>query len=491
MVKNFENRKRQTNRMSITNIIEESTTEITLAITQLDADNDAKEAVIELVNRAMEAIIAASTKKKKKKNAKIKKAQTARSFFAAELRARLKKEGKSGKEITSTISREWKAMKGKPEKVKYVELSKADKIRYTTEIADSGQVVDTFRGVSLYVCFSRKHRPAVVDQGFKGRAATKKLSSMWKEFKATEGFKDTAEWAELQAMKKNADDEKKRSAAAKLSEESKDETEESKDNTEEYKETEEEYQARMQRYDEETTGFLPQDLWDKAVAAGTATESKFSEEYDPEHPEIDYDNVSEPSTPTGRRVINKINRVRNSSIDDLSLEEEGWDENDDVREVMKNEIFKDEDFNFPITSYDIPISKMKKSRLQDELRTLNIKTTGNLRDLRARLSEASGLDNGYAYDSLAEDAESYPTPSPDFAYGTNLTIPTTKKDLRKMFKCHGFRFRNMFELVEVVRHNTACPRSILYRTEELKKMRDYAIYFHDSEMRKNKRKFSK
>ena len=86
--------------MSITNIIEESTTEITLAITQLDADHDAKEAVIELVNRAMEAIIAASTKKKKKKGAKIKKAQTARSFFASERRAILKQQGMSGRFAT-------------------------------------------------------------------------------------------------------------------------------------------------------------------------------------------------------------------------------------------------------------------------------------------------------------------------------------------------------------------------------------------------------
>ena len=38
-----------------------------------------------------------------------------------------------------------------------------------------------------------------------------------------------------------------------------------------HKETDEEYQARMQRYDDETTGFLPQDLWDKQVAYGYAS----------------------------------------------------------------------------------------------------------------------------------------------------------------------------------------------------------------------------
>ena len=38
-----------------------------------------------------------------------------------------------------------------------------------------------------------------------------------------------------------------------------------------HKETDEEYQARMQRYDDETTGFLPQDLWDKQVANGYAS----------------------------------------------------------------------------------------------------------------------------------------------------------------------------------------------------------------------------
>ena len=499
--------------MSITNLIEESTTEITLAITQLDAANDAKEELIELVNRAMEAIITASKKKTiaRATATKIKKAGTARSFFAAEVRARLKKEGKSGKEITSTISREWKAMKGKPERVKYVDLSKADKIRYNSQIAESGQaaVATAPRGVSHYVCFCRKHRAEVVAQGFKGRAATKKLSSMWEEFKSTDGVKDTDEWKELEAIKKQTDDEKL-PVVVEVVGESKGEPEiEPKKNKkkkktkkkvdeehEEYKETDEEYQARMQMYDDETTGFLPQDLWDKEVAKGYASnppveESKEGEVYDPENPEIDYDNVAKPSTPTGKRIIDRFNRVRNSSIDDLSLEDEGYSENDEIRVDLKNDVFDDDDFACPIKSYDIEIKKMKKARLQDELRTLNIKTTGNLRDLKARLSEASGLDIGYAYDSLAKDSESYPTPAPDFAYGANLTIPTTKKDLRRMFKIHGFRFRNVFELVEVVRHNTACPRSILYRSEEIKKMKDYAIYFYDAEMRKKKRAFSK
>jgi hypothetical protein len=241
----------------------------------------------------------------------------------------------------------------------------------------------------------------------------------------------------------------------------------------------------MQRYDDETTGFLPQDLLEKEVAKGNASNPPVEESKE-NHCHIGFsrsafDDVPSDDDPPEIDNVSDSSCVRNSSIDD------GSSENDDILVDMKNDVFTDDDFACPIKSYDIEIKKMKKVRLQDELRTLKIKTTGNLRDLKARLIEASGLDIGYAYDSIAEDSESYPTPAPDFAYGANLTIPTTKKDLRRMFKCHGFRFRNVFELVEVVRHNTACPRSILYRSEEIKKIRDYAIYFYDAQMRKKNR----
>ena len=99
-------------------------------------------------------------------------------------------------------------MKGKPEKEKYIELSKADKTRYESE---SGQfIVKPFRGVSLYMCYCRKNKSDVVKQGFKGRAAIKKLGAMWKELKATDGVKDTDEWKELEEMKKQLDEEKKK-----------------------------------------------------------------------------------------------------------------------------------------------------------------------------------------------------------------------------------------------------------------------------------------
>ena len=64
-------------------------------------------------------------------------------------------------------------------------------------------------------------------------------------------------------------------------------------------------------------------LEDDGYATGSDTED--DSDYDPEHPEIcDYDNIAEPSTSTGRKLVAKLNRVKNSSIDDLSLEDDGY-----------------------------------------------------------------------------------------------------------------------------------------------------------------------
>ena len=64
-------------------------------------------------------------------------------------------------------------------------------------------------------------------------------------------------------------------------------------------------------------------LEDDVYATGSDTED--DSDYDPEHPEIcDYDNIAEPSTSTGRKLVAKLNRVKNSSIDDLSLEDDGY-----------------------------------------------------------------------------------------------------------------------------------------------------------------------
>jgi hypothetical protein len=64
-------------------------------------------------------------------------------------------------------------------------------------------------------------------------------------------------------------------------------------------------------------------LEDDVYATGSDTCS--DSEYDPEHSEIgDYDNIAEPSTSTGRKLVAKLNRVKNSSIDDLSLEDDGY-----------------------------------------------------------------------------------------------------------------------------------------------------------------------
>ena len=157
------------------------------------------------------------TKKNKKKPEKpkkpknIKKPRTARSFFAAELRASLKEEGVEIKTITANIAIKWKELENKD---MYTKMCEDDKKRYDDELEASGQLPakKPFRGVTLYNCFSKMRRPDVIKQGFKGKDATKKISSMWKEFKAIEDVEDTDEWKELEDLKKKTDDAKKKKA---------------------------------------------------------------------------------------------------------------------------------------------------------------------------------------------------------------------------------------------------------------------------------------
>jgi hypothetical protein len=240
--------------------------------------------------------------------------------------------------------------------------------------------------------------------------------------------------------------------------------------------TSEEEEVEQKETDAETTGFLPQEEEEEEVEKG---------EYDTTNPVMEYDNVSEPSTARGKTIIDRRAHVRNSSMDDLALEDDNC-EDDNICTGLKDDVFDDDEFQTPIKSYDVEVEKMKKTRLQTELRALSINTTGNLRDLKARLLAATGLDVGYAFDSLESDSNAYPTPAPDFAYETQLTIPTDKKSLRNVFKTR-FRHRNMFEAVEVLRHQTACPRSILYRPEELRKIRAQIVSLYDREMRKRKK----
>ena len=174
--------------------------------------NEAADNALLLVNTVMNSLLAAieETKKKpKKKTKKTKNPRTARSFFAAELKTSLKEEGVESKIITATIASKWNELENKDT---YLKMCKDDKERYDDELEASGQppAEKPFRGVTLYNCFSKLRRPDVIEEGFKGKGATKKISSMWKEFKAVEDVKDTDEWKELEDLKKKIDDAKKK-----------------------------------------------------------------------------------------------------------------------------------------------------------------------------------------------------------------------------------------------------------------------------------------
>jgi hypothetical protein len=407
----------------------------------------------EAMQKIMDAVKETGVKVAKQATAKPKKlvkAKTARSFFADEERARLKDEGiEDKKEMTKIVKEKWNAIKKSKEEEdiekmkKYKKMAKNDKERYNADYEEAktlGQLpLPKFRAVTHYQCFRRITKDELQEQGITGKAATKKIGELWKAFKASSNMKETAKWAKIESLKAELDSEKMVQHQQKIRD--------IQGSVEESKEEEESCAIVVSI--EEPVEESKEEEEEEPVEESKEEESKEEEEFDATYGEND----DKLETWEGKDALD-------GDLEDIQLEE-----------------------------YDVPIAKMRKSQLQEELGQLGMPTTGNCKELRIRLEYVSGLDMPYAYDELLETFE-YVKVDYDYSEKSGkLTIPgLSRNSLNTIWKNNGTRFRNTSEIIEVVRMLTGCPRSILRRSDVLEFMTEHLINRHNKLLRKRREK---
>ena len=410
----------------------------------------------EAMQKIMDAVKETGVKVAKQATAKPKKlvkAKTARSFFADEERARLKDQGiEDKKEMTKIVKEKWNAMKKSKEEEdiekmkKYKKMAKNDKERYKADYEEAktlGQLpLPKFRAVTHYQCFRRITKDELQEQGITGKAATKKIGELWKVFKASSNMKETAKWAKIESLKAELDSEK---------------------------------MAQHQQQIQEIQGAVEESKEEEESCTIVVSVEEPVEESKEEEEPIEEEPIEE----------EPIEESKEEESDDT------YGENDDKLDTWEGKDALDGNLeDIQLEEYDVPIAKMRKSQLQEELGQLGMPTTGNCKDLRIRLEYVSGLDMPYAYDELLETFE-YVKVDYDYSEKSKfkLTIPgLSRNSLNTIWKNNGTRFRNTSEIIEVVRMLTGCPRSILRRSDVLEFMTEHLINRHNKLLRKRREK---
>jgi len=290
---------------------------------------------------------------------------------------------------------------------------------------------------------------------------------------------------------------------------------------------------KMKRWDEETTGFLPQKLWEEEVAKGNASDlgqklweeevasggAAVSEEYDPEDPEMVMDvninniqastkigkecvernevydcekphyngRVAEGSTKIGKTCSENRKRVMEGSLDDLSLQESESDTvewNDDVEARPEEKWVNRPLPELSVPQFDKPISKMTKQEVQEELEEYDLPTTGTLSILRKVLEYRSGNDmlptgalkhqeKKWRKSGLEESSL-----SGEF-YAEDLGLmPIKYRAVKDICGTSTTLFKDCDEIVEVFRRSTGCPRSLFRRADIFPKLLKQVIFRH-------------
>lgn len=429
--------------MTIQNQINALLTNIQNIGDEYNIDTEAMQKIMDAVKETGVKVAKQATAKPKK----LVKAKTARSFFADEERARLKDEGiEDKKEMTKIVKEKWNAMKKSKEEEdiekmkKYKKMAKNDKERYKADYEEAktlGQLpLPKFRAATHYQCFRRITKDELQEQGITGKAATKKIGELWKVFKASSNMKETAKWAKIESLKAELDSEK---------------------------------MAQHQQQIQEIQGAVEESKEEEESCTIVVSVEEPVEESKEEEEPIEEEPIEE------------------------SKEEESDDtygENDDKLDTWEGKDALDGNLeDIQLEEYDVPIAKMRKSQLQEELGQLGMPTTGNCKDLRIRLEYVSGLDMPYAYDELLETFE-YVKVDYDYSEKSGkLTIPgLSRNSLNTIWKNNGTRFRNTSEIIEVVRMLTGCPRSILRRSDVLEFMTEHLINRHNKLLRKRREK---
>ena len=473
----------------------------------------------EAMQKIMDAVKETGVKVAKQATAKPKKlvkAKTARSFFADEERARLKDQGiEDKKEMTKIVKEKWNAMKKSKEEEnienmkKYKKMAKNDKERYKADYEKAktlGQLpLPKFRAVTHYQCFRRITKDELQQQGITGKAATKKIGELWKAFKALSNMKETAKWAKIESLKSELDSEKIAQHQQTI-QEMQGVVEESKaaDHWANHLGWEPDFTlseledalrqiVKGSDCDKLTVNSVRKQLeehfgceslegmkrWISEKSVSIAEEEELVEESKEEESKEEESKEEESE--------------EEESKEEESEEEESEDtygENDDKLETWEGKDALDGDLeDIQLEEYDVPIAKMRKSQLQEELGQLGMPTTGNCKELRIRLAYVSGLDMPYAYDELLETFE-YVNVDYDYSEKSGkLTIPgLSRNSLNTIWKNNGTRFRNTSEIIEVVRMLTGCPRSILRRSDVLEFMTEHLINRHNKLLRKRREK---
>jgi hypothetical protein len=430
--------------MTIQNQINALLTNIQNIGDEYNIDTEAMQKIMDAVKETGVKVAKQATAKPKK----LVKAKTARSFFADEERARLKDQGiEDKKEMTKIVKEKWNAMKKSKEEEdiekmkKYKKMAKNDKERYKADYEEAktlGQLpLPKFRAATHYQCFRRITKDELQEQGITGKAATKKIGELWKVFKASSNMKETAKWAKIESLKAELDSEK---------------------------------MAQHQQQIQEIQGAVEESKEEEESCTIVVSVEEPVEESKEEEEPIEEEPIEE------------------------SKEEESDDtygENDDKLDTWEGKDALDGNLeDIQLEEYDVPIAKMRKSQLQEELGQLGMPTTGNCKDLRIRLEYVSGLDMPYAYDELLETFE-YVKVDYDYSEKSKfkLTIPgLSRNSLNTIWKNNGTRFRNTSEIIEVVRMLTGCPRSILRRSDVLEFMTEHLINRHNKLLRKRREK---
>jgi hypothetical protein len=422
--------------MTIQNQINALLTNIQNIGDEYNIDTEAMQKIMDAVKETGVKVAKQATAKPKK----LVKAKTARSFFADEERARLKDQGiEDKKEMTKIVKEKWNAMKKSKEEEdiekmkKYKKMAKNDKERYKADYEEAktlGQLpLPKFRAATHYQCFRRITKDELQEQGITGKAATKKIGELWKVFKASSNMKETAKWAKIENLKSELDSEKMAQHQQKIRE----------------------IQGAVEESKEE----------EESCTIVVSVEEPVEESKEEEEP-IEEEPIEE----------EPIEESKEEESDDT------YGENDDKLDTWEGKDALDGNLeDIQLEEYDVPIAKMRKSQLQEELGQLGMPTTGNCKDLRIRLEYVSGLDMPYAYDELLETFE-YVKVDYDYSEKSKfkLTIPgLSRNSLNTIWKNNGTRFRNTSEIIEVVRMLTGCPRSILRRSDVLEFMTEHLI----------------
>ena len=504
---------------------------------------------------------------KNKKNKKTKKMtkpkKTARAYYAAEMRA----EHGSGKETTRLIKEGWKAMSSE-DKQKYESIMQSAIEAWSAETGEE-MPVPKKKAVSvaksLYRYFKAEETKKLKSQGHTAREALPILKKKWSEFLEDPEHESTPLWSQLLSAKTQAEtaaqsprgkllklkkadlvkacQERGLNAVgskAKLAERILES--EAADNEEAAASPPREAAAlliqsivrmrasrnlvhalKMKRWDEETTGFLPQKLWEEEVAKGNASGdgAAVSEEYDPEDPEMVMDvninniqastktgkecverkevydcekphyngRVSEGSTKTGKTCSENRKRVMEGGVDDLSLQEnesesETVEWNDDVEARPEEKWVNRPLPELSVPQFDKPISKMTKQEVQEELEEYDLPTTGTLSILRKVLEYRSGNDmlptgalkhqeKEWRKSGLEESKLSGEFYAEDLG-----RMPIKYRAVKEICGTSTTLFKDCNEIVEVFRRSTGCPRSLFRRADIFPKLLEQVLFRH-------------